>query len=370
LFSAFSTAAPGLLTRGLRARQRVAIFGAGSVGAFVGGMLIAAGVDVVLVGRQRMQQRIARHGLLLSDLNGTNLRLAPESIPFFTDPSVLKDVGLILVTVKSADTRTAGELIGLHAKSSTIVVSLQNGIGNAETLRAVLPGWKVLAGMVPFNVVQTEDGRVHRGTEGAMMVEPDPDLSNWLPLFRSAGLPFTVIGEFESVLWGKLLLNLNNAVNALSGVPLTTELSQRSYRRSLAMLMAETLRVLREAGINPAKLGKLPPWLVPHVLRLPDWLFRRIAGAMLRIDPQARSSMWEDLQSGRKTEIDYINGAVVRLAESVGRDAPVNRKIIALIRRVEAGGGAEMSGEDLRVALRAALHEGVPPAQVAARLPD
>jgi 2-dehydropantoate 2-reductase len=354
LFSAFSTVAPGSLTRGLRARQRIAIFGAGSVGAFVGGMFIAAGVDVILVGRQRMQQRIARHGLRLSDLNGTNLRLAPESIPYFTDPSVLKDVGMILVTVKSADTRSAGEIIGLHAKPSTIVISLQNGIGNAETLRAVLPGWKVLAGMVPFNVVQTEDGRLHRGTEGAMMVEPEPELGSWLPLFRSAGLPLLVCRKFESVLWGKLLLNLNNSVNALSGVPLAAELSQREYRRSLAMLMAEALQILRSAGIKPTKLSKVPPWLVPHLLRLPDALFRRIAGAMLRIDPQARSSMWEDLQSGRKTEIDYINGAVVRLAESVGRDAPVNRQIIALIRRVEAGGATGMSGDELCVALRAA----------------
>jgi 2-dehydropantoate 2-reductase len=317
-----------------------------------------------------MQQRIARHGLLLSDLNGTDLRLAPETIPFFTDPSVLKDVGLILVTVKSADTRSAGEIIGLHANSSTIVISLQNGIGNAETLRAVLPGWKVLAGMVPFNVVQTEDGRLHRGTEGTVTVEPDSDIGNWLPLFRGAGLPFVVAKNFESVLWGKLLLNLNNAVNALSGVPLVTELAQRDYRRSLAMLMIETLQVLRAASIKPAKLTSVPPWLLPHLLRLPNVMFQRIAGAMLRIDPQARSSMWEDLQSGRKTEIDYISGAVVRLAESRGRDAPVNRQVIALIRRVEAGGARDMSAEALRLALSAAQQDGAGPGTVPARLPD
>jgi 2-dehydropantoate 2-reductase len=314
-------------------------------------MLLAAGVDVVLLGRPRMQQRIARQGLLLSDLNGTKLRLAPERVPYFTDPTVLKDAGMILVTVKSADTRSAGETIGLHAKSSAIVISLQNGIGNVDTLRAVLPGWKVLAGMVPFNVVQTEDGRLHRGTEGTMMVEPNPGLTNWLPLFRSAGLPFVTSDDFDSILWGKLLLNLNNPVNALSGLPLATELAQWDYRRCLAMLIAEALQVLRAAGIRPAKVGKVAPRLLPHLLRLPDGLFRRIAGAMLRIDPQARSSMWEDLQSGRKTEIDYLNGAVVRLAESVGRDAPVNRRIIALIRRVEAGGATELSGEALRAAL-------------------
>jgi 2-dehydropantoate 2-reductase len=324
-------------------------------------MLLAAGADVVLIGRQRMQQRIANHGLLLSDLGGTLLRLAPESIPYFTDPGVLKDVGMVLVAVKSADTRAAGEIIGLHAKPSTIIISLQNGIGNAEALRAALPGWKVLAGMVPFNVVQTDDGRLHRGTEGNMMVEPDADLTSWLPLFGRAGIPLVVNHAFESVLWGKLLLNLNNSVNALSGVPLAAELSERDYRRSLAMLMAEALQVMHAAGIKPARLSKVPPWLLPHVLRLPDGLFRRIAGAMLRIDPQARSSMWEDLQSGRKTEIDYINGAVVRLAESKGRDAPVNRRIIALMRRVEAGAGTNMSGEDLRAALEAARRDPVRP---------
>jgi 2-dehydropantoate 2-reductase len=334
------------------AGHRIAVLGAGSVGAYLGGMLLASGADVVMLGRARMQQRIARRGLVLSDLNGGRFKIPPQRVPYFTDPAVLQDASLILVTVKSADTRTAGEMIGLHAKSSAIVLSLQNGVGNADTLRAVLPGWKVLAGMVPFNVVQTEDGRLHRGTEGDLMVGSRSELLPWLSHFSSAGLPLVVRDDFEAVQWGKLLLNLNNPVNALSGLPLKAELSQWNYRRSLAMLIAEALQVLHAAGIRPAKVGKVAPRLLPYLLRLPDSLFRRVANAMLRIDPQARSSMWEDLRSGRKTEVDYLNGAVVRLAESLGRDAPVNRRIVALIRRAESGSTTEMSGEALRAALR------------------
>jgi len=88
------------------------------------------------------------------------------------------------------------------------------------------------------------------------------------------------------------------------------------------------------------------------LLRLPDFLFTRIAATMLRIDPEARSSMWEDLQAGRRTEVDYINGAVLKLAATIGRDAPYNRRIVELIRRAEQGGSA-WKGDALLAQLRA-----------------
>jgi 2-dehydropantoate 2-reductase len=141
------------------------------------------------------------------------------------------------------------------------------------------------------------------------------------------------------VLWGKLLLNLNNPLNALSGLPLRAELATRGYRRVLAALMREALAVMRIAGVRPARAAALPPGWIPWVLDLPDPLFLRVAGAMLKIDPEARSSMWEDLQRGRATEIDYINGEIVRLAERAGIDAPLNRAVVELVHRVEAARG-------------------------------
>ena len=331
--------------------MNIAIFGAGSIGAYVGGALLASGADVVLIGRARMQASVARHGLTLTDLNGHRSQLAPDQVPYAQDPGALATADLILVTVKSADTATAAPTIRAHARPAATVLSLQNGIGNADTLRAALPGWTVLAGMVPFNVVQLAEGGLHRGTEGEMMVEASPALAPWHAAFSAAHAPLVERADFAEVQWGKLLLNLNNPVNALSGLPLKTELSQRAYRRCLALLIDEARVVLRAAGIHPAKVARVGPGLLPTLLRLPDALFTRVAAAMLRIDPQARSSMWEDLQAGRRTEVDYLNGAVVKLAQSLGLNSPANARMVALMRAAEAGTQPALSGSDLWRAL-------------------
>ncbi|MGH8806639.1 MAG: 2-dehydropantoate 2-reductase [Noviherbaspirillum sp.] len=342
--------------------MKIVVFGAGSIGTYIGGALLAAGADVLLIGRARMGERIARHGLLLTDLRGGRTELAGARVPYSEDPGKLAGADLILVTVKSADTPAAADAIHAYAKPSALVLSLQNGVGNAELLRARLAGLNVLAGMVPFNVVQMADGRFHRGTEGELTVEASPYIGRWHAVFETARLPLLERNDFLAVQWGKLLLNLNNPVNALSGLPLKTELSQRAYRRCLALLIEETLTVLRAAGIAPAKVARVGPRLLPVLLRLPDALFKRIAVAMLRIDPEARSSMWEDLQAGRRTEIDYLNGAVVKLAASRGRQAPANRRIVALIRATEAGQGVELDGKTLYRALTSgtAMNDSVP----------
>jgi 2-dehydropantoate 2-reductase len=330
----------------------IAVFGAGSIGTFVGGALIAGGADVVLIGRARVGERIARHGLAISDMDGRRFHLPAERVRYSEDPAALANAGLALVTVKSADTPAAAQALAAHAAADAVIVSLQNGIGNADVLRHALPGREVLAGMVPFNVAQTEDGRFHRGTEGSLMVEASPALAPWLPAFGAAGLPLVQRADFASVQWGKLLLNLNNSINALSGLPLKAQLSQRAYRRCLALLMDEALAALRAAGIEPAQVARVAPSRLPRLLRLPDWLYKRVASASLRMDPEARSSMWEDLQAGRRTEIDYLNGAVVSLAQSVGLDAVANRRIADLVHAAERGERAAMTGAGLLAALR------------------
>jgi len=234
------------------------------------------------------------------------------------------------------------------------VISLQNGIGNADLLAKHLPEQTVLPGMVPFNVVQRGDGRFHQGSEGTLEVEDYPGVSVWNSLFERAGLPLLLHREMLPVQWAKLLLNLNNPVNALSDLPLKCQLSKRDYRRCVALAQCEALGLLQLAGIRPAKLTTLPPNWLPTLLSSPDWVFRRLANRMLMIDPLARSSMWEDLVAGRVTEVDWINGEVVRLAERLGRQAPVNAKLMALIRQAEAGGERDWCGAALLSALREA----------------
>ncbi|MFT5535269.1 MAG: 2-dehydropantoate 2-reductase [Burkholderiaceae bacterium] len=332
--------------------SRLVVLGSGSVGTYVGGALLHAGADMVLIGRERMRQRLLQHGLHLTDLQQREVRLAASDIPYHLEPHVLASADLILLTVKSSDTASAAALILQHAGPAVPVLSLQNGIGNAATLRQLLPGRPVLGGMVPFNVVQTDDGRLHRGTQGELMVEASSLLVDWLPLFASAHLPLIERTDFLEVQWGKLLLNLNNPLNALSGLPLKTQLSQRAWRRCLALLVEEALATLDAAGIVPAQVAKIAPRRLPLLLRLPNWLFTRIAAQMLRIDPEARSSMWEDLQAGRRTEIDYLNGAVVALAVSLGRTAPVNQHLVTLVRQAEGSAMPALDGQALWRQLR------------------
>ncbi|GAA0270030.1 2-dehydropantoate 2-reductase [Cryptosporangium japonicum] len=327
-------------------RSRIVVLGAGLIGLYVGGALHASGAEVALIGRERMR-RFTEAPLALTDLDGGRTEIPAGALDYSLDPTALADAGLVLLAVKSADTGAAADLLAAHAPQRPVVLSLQNGVGNVDVLQTRLPDYEIVPGMVPFNVVSPSPGRLHRATEGGLMAGRTHALDEWLPAFAAAGLPVTLRADFAPVQWGKMLLNLNNAVNALAGVPLRAELSQRAYRRVLALLVEEALAVLRAAGIRPARVTKVPPGALPTLLRVPDALFTRLAGAMLRIDPEARSSMAEDLDAGRRTEVEYLNGAVVRLAERAGVDAPVNRKVVALVHAAEEHGAPSLTGAQL-----------------------
>lgn len=332
----------------------IAVFGAGSVGCYLGGRLLATGANVHFIGRARIAAEVAAHGLHCTDLHGADHRVAPGIARFSEDPEAVRSADVVLVTVKSAATDVAARELAGRLKPGALVISFQNGLRNAEVLRAGLPGVTVLTGMVPFNVLARGQGRFHHGSDGVLAVEEHPALQPLLPVFERCGLPLSRHADMRAVQWGKLLLNLNNAINALSGVPLKEELSQRGFRRCLAAAQAETLALLDAANIPVAQLTKVPPHWLPRLLSLPDFLFTRLAKQMVAIDPLARSSTWEDLEAGRATEVDYINGAVVKLAESMGWQAPVNATLVALIRDAERGGRRDWTATELHAALEAA----------------
>lgn len=317
----------------------ICVYGAGGIGCYVGGRLQATGAKVTLVGRDRLAAEVAHHGLRLTDWQGADLHGPPAAVRFETTPDAAADADLVLVTVKSADTTAAADELASVLRPGAVVVSLQNGLRNVDVLRDRLPDHVVLAAMVQFNVVHRGAGVFHQGSEGGLDVDNHPDLRPYLDEFRRAGLPLRLHDEMLPVQWAKLLLNLNNAVNALSDLPLREELTALSYRRCFAAAYAEAVDVLDAAGITPARIIAVPPRRLPAVLRLPDFVFRRLAGRMLAIDPLARSSMWDDLQAGRRTEVDFLNGEVVRLAASVGREAPVNQRLVELVREAESSGG-------------------------------
>jgi 2-dehydropantoate 2-reductase len=318
---------------------KIGVFGAGSIGCYLGGRLIAAGHDVVLVGR--MAAEIAAHGLTLSDYQGE--RIVLREVRYVDDAAALADCDVVLVTVKSTATREAGE--ALARVRPQVVVSFQNGVGNVEVLRAVLP--RVLAGMVPFNVVRRPNGHFHNGTSGPLELERGCD--ELTQALRGAGFGVVLHDDLRAVQWTKLVVNLNNSLNALAGVPLQEQLRDRTYRLVMAMVVREALACLQAEGIKPVRIGRLIPRLAPYVLSLPNWAFLRVAAAMVKIDPEARSSMWEDLERRRPTEIEYLNGEIIRLGEKHGVPTPVNRKIRELVRAAEIArqGSPKLTAEAL-----------------------
>lgn len=314
----------------------IAIAGAGSIGCYVGGCLALAGRNVTLLARPQVVAAIRANGLRVTDLEGRDRNLAAGQATVTEDPAVaFAAADVILVTVKSGATAQMAALIAEHARKNAVVVSLQNGVGNIDVLRSHAGDRRVLPGMVPFNVVQFEGPslRLHRASEGAVLIgEGVAGLANLLSV---AGCMVKTHADMKAVSWGKLLLNLNNALVALSGLPLAAQLSDRRWRKVLAAHIAEALAVLKAAGIRPASVAGAPPALLPAILRLPNWIYRRLARRMLEIDPQARSSMWDDLQRGRKTEIDELQGAIVHLAQGTGAATPLSNHVVALVRAAE-----------------------------------
>jgi 2-dehydropantoate 2-reductase len=329
---------------------KIGIVGAGSIGCFVGGCLMMSGpekVHVAMLGRESIGGQLAEHGLSITDFRGLSAHFSAQEFVFSTDPAALRDMDYLIVTVKSGATEEVAGQLAEVIDSRATVISLQNGVGNAETLARLLPDNTVLPGMIAFNVLQQGQGRFHAGTDGAIIMQEASVTTVFAELLRASGVPFQCHANMQSVLWSKLLLNLNNPINALSGIPLKEELSQRAYRRCLALLQEEAMDALKAANIPLQKLTGVSPRLLPTVLRLPDWLFTLLAQRMLAVDPLARSSMWEDLERGRKTELDWLNGEVVKLGQRHGVATPVNSRLIRLVRDAEQGGRRDYSGREL-----------------------
>lgn len=326
----------------------IAFFGAGAVGCFIGGTWQAAGLPVSFIGRPRTKADVDRHGITVTDVDGVRLHLPPGSVDFGTKAKELAKADVIALCVKSNDTIAAGKEIRKHGRKGATVISFQNGVSNVQILKQMLPGFDVIQGMVPFNVAYMWSGRWHKGVAGELVAEARPaTLAIAEKIGRRPGQLRTT-DEVDGLAWGKLLINLNNAVNALSGKSLLEQLKDRDYRRVVAASMRETLAILDRAGIKPAKLGPIPPDLLPHAIAAPDFLFRNTMLKAQRIDPHARSSMADDLAAGRRTEIDYLNGEVVKLAKSLKRRAPVNEAIVALVKQAEAGVEKKWGGRELR----------------------
>jgi 2-dehydropantoate 2-reductase len=315
----------------------VLVMGAGAIGCYLGGRLALAGAEVHFVGRPRVLAPLRAHGLTVVEPGGEPATVPAAALRLHESVPAGRPVALALLCVKSGATAAAAAALGAALAPGTLVVSMQNGLHNAEVAAQAAPALRVRAGMVPYNVAAIAPATWLRGSAGALALQDDAAVRAWLPALRAAGLAAAAHADMRAVQWAKLLLNLNNPVNALSGRPLRAQLLDPDLRRVTAALMAEAIELLQAARQPLARLTPLPAAALPALMRLPTPVFRLLAARLLRIDARARSSMADDLALGRRTEIAALCGEVVRLAGALGREAPRNARMVTLVEAAEAG---------------------------------
>ncbi len=305
----------------------IAVLGAGAVGTWVG-----ASWGATLIGREGVLAPLREAGLRLT--GGGDRHIAPGDIRI-AGPEALANADLIALTVKSTALSRAVDDLTTHARPDVPILCLMNGLAPVRDLRAALPN-PVLRGMVPFNVVWRGAAHLHRSSAGHVAVEDAP---------ATRGLPDTEARtDMEALQHGKLLLNLINPINALSGLPLRQMLSRKPWRLVYAATVDEALRAYAAKGIVHTKAGPIPPAWSGPLLRLPDAIFVHTLLRLQKIDAESMTSMASDLAGGHQTEIDTLNGEIARLAPG---GAPVNAGLVRLIHAAEKGGCKTWTARDL-----------------------
>ena len=338
-------------------RLSLGVLGAGAIGCYVGGRLLAAdAADVVLVGRARNAAEVAEHGLSVQDFDGAVVTVPPARVRFATEAAALAGCEVVLCCVKSQHTEAAAAELAAVLPADAVVVSLQNGVRNPDILRARLGARVVVPSIVSWNVVAV-DGVYRRATSGPLVVERsrEPRVARLVAALRAAGVPVDERDRLAPHQWTKLLVNLNNAVSALTDAPTARLLLEPGYRRVIAAVVDEGVRVVRAAGLRPARWNGVPVGVMPRILRLPTPLVKLVTRRQIKVDPTARSSMWQDLAAGRPTEVDFLNGEIVRLAGQHGARAPTNARVVELVHAAEAAGRGSpaLSADALWAALNA-----------------
>ncbi len=294
--------------------MKIAVMGAGAVGCYFGAVLARGGHAVTLIGRPQHVQAVKAYGLRLR-ARGFDGHVAMDAT---TEPSGVMQADIVLFCVKSADTEEAGHAIAPFLKPDAAILSLQNGVDNAERLQTVL-GKAVIPAVVYVASEMAGPGHVRHHGRGELPLGPSAESARIAAQLSNAGVPATVSPDAVAALWEKLILN--SAYNALSAIP------QLPYGRIVEVegvvevmkgVVAECVAVARASGVST------PADITEKVIAL--------AGSM----PDQYSSTAQDLARGKPSEIDYLNGYIVRKGEQFGVETPANRVLHVLVKLVEA----------------------------------
>jgi 2-dehydropantoate 2-reductase len=294
--------------------------GAGAVGCYFGGMLARAGAPVTLIGRPHHVEAIARDGLWLESLR------FQERVPVAATATVdaARDAAVVLFCVKTLDTEEAAKSLAAHLAPGAIVLSLQNGVDNAERIRSAA-GFEALPAVVYVAAAMTGPGRVKHTGRGDLIVG-DPqgvrrgELDRLSALFARAGVPCPVSDNIEAELWAKMAMNCAyNAVSALGRAKYGRIAGDPRARELLRLAVEETTAVARASGA-----------------RFPDVDLVAAAFRLGEAMSEATSSTAQDIHRGKRTEIDSLNGYVARRGAELGVPTPVNQALHALVKLLEA----------------------------------
>jgi 2-dehydropantoate 2-reductase len=298
---------------------KVAVMGAGAVGCYFGGMLARAGHDVVLIARPEHVQAIQRNGLRMETRTfDEHVRIAAS-----TEPSAVQGAELVLFCVKSTDTESAGAQLKPHLAPAALVLTLQNGVDNAERLRTVLPPRQVAAAVVYVATEMAGPGHVKHHGRGELVIEPSSTSDAVARALVAAGVPTEISDNVRGALWMKLVINCAyNAISAIAQRPYGENVRSEGIREVMRDVVDECVAVARAEGVQ-----------------LPGDVDAAV-GKIIQTMPTQSSSTAQDLARGKRTEIDYLNGLIIRRGQALGIATPANRVLWALVKLLERGRAA------------------------------
>lgn len=295
--------------------MKVAVMGAGAVGCYYGGMLARAGHEVTLIARPAHVHAIEREGLRLETRSfDEHVRVKAG-----TDARAAAGADLVLFSVKSGSTEEAGEQLRPHLKPDALVLCLQNGVDNADRLRAVLPAHTVAAAVVYVATEMAGPGHVKHHGRGELVIEPSAQAI--APALAAAGVPAEISDNVRGALWAKLILNCAyNALSAIARQPYGVLVQAAGVKEVMRDVVAECLVVAAADGVT-----------IPGGKEATDVAVRRIAETM----PGQYSSTAQDVMRGKPSEIDHLNGFVARRGAALGVSTPVNQTLWTLVKLLE-----------------------------------
>jgi 2-dehydropantoate 2-reductase len=295
--------------------MRIAVMGAGAVGCYYGGFLARAGHEVTFVGRQSHVDAINAQGLLLD----TKTFKAYVPAKAATEASSIDPPDLVLFCVKSADTEAAGRALAGRLRPETAILSLQNGVDNAQRLSAVV-GQPVIAAVVYVGTEMAGPGHVRHHGRGELLIGASPRSEALARTLTQAQIPTTVAKDIDQALWMKLITNCSyNALSAVGSIAYGPMVQIAGTKDIIANVVRECVAIARACGVQ------MPDDITARTLT--------VAASM----PNQKSSTAQDLARGKPTEIDFLNGYVVRKGAELGIATPTNQALQVMVKLAEQG---------------------------------